>query len=236
MFNLIPSSDYRYAVRKGDFGTDVAVLQMNIGETVDGAFGKRTYRAVVDWQADKGLVADGIAGLQTQQSIIVVKSASSGKNLPKGLLKSIASNESGFALAAAGKHGHDKGWDIGAFCRSSGSSKGSQDFLYSAYNVKESAAWTATHALEARDALPNPIHSTYFEVLADNDREKFLWQLAILSHNWPVGARNIATKGQATFDDDNPADWIILATNGRLRTPREWCLSYIARATVYVKW
>jgi hypothetical protein len=240
MINLFPSSDYRYAVRRDDSGTDVAVLQLNLPPLkVDGIFGKGTESRVLEFQKEHDLVADGIAGLQTQQKIIQKRSKESTleHELPRGLLKSIASNESGFALSAAGPHGKDEGWDIGAFCRSSGPNYPSQDFLQTAYNVKESAEWTANHVIEAKKALKNPpIPSKYFTDLANNDKDKFMWQLAILSHNWPVGARNIASRGSATYDDDAPTDWIIFATNGRLRTPREWCLSYIYRATVYVRW
>lgn len=240
---LLPSSDYRYALRKDDVGTDVAVLQMNIGRLyVDGVYGNKTRRRVRLWQASHLLVPDGIAGLQTQQSIIVSRSKAASKkyNLPKGLLKSIASNESGFSLAAAGRHLNDNGWDIGAFCRSSGPDYPSQDFLLSAYNVAESAEWTANHVVEARKALTfPPYRGRYFEEMGESNVEEFLWKLAILSHNWPVAARNISRIGTAmltTGADDEPQDWIISATGGRLSTPREWCMSYVARATVYVKW
>lgn len=235
----VPSEDYRYAVRFGDRGTDVAVAQLNLPETaVDGVYGVETEQSVLTWQKAHKLTADGICGLETQRSLIVGLSrpASRGHGLPRGLLKSIASNESGFALSAAGEHLGDVGWDVGAFCRSSGRSVPDQAFLRSAYDVTESAEWTASKLVGVREALADPVPSRYLTELAGGRKERFLWQLAILAHNWPVAARNIASKGAATYDDDAPAQWIIDATNGRISTPREWCTDYVRRATVFIRW
>lgn len=243
MINLLPSAYYSYATRHGDKGTDVAALQINLPRLeVDGVFGDETEAAVKTWQYDNNLVVDGIAGMGTQQSIITqrVKQPSKDFNLPIGLLKSIASNESGFALAAAGPHLNDSGWDVGAFCRSSGSSYPDQEFLYEAYDVRKSAKWTANHVIAAKEALTYPpVKSRYYTEMGEDNEKEFLWKLAILSHNWPVAARNIASRGTAMITagaDDKPAQWIIDATNGRLSTPRQWCMGYVARATVYVKW
>lgn len=237
--DYLPSVYYRYATRHGDKGNDVAVLQLNLpGLAVDGVFADLTEAAVLEWQRAHGLIDDGIAGLATQQSIIQTKARrpEKEKRLPSRLLKSIAANESGFALAAAGPHLGDEGWDVGAFCRSSGSLFPDQPFLRSAYHVGESSKWTAHHVRQTYDNLPSPVASRYLTELAQGDAERFRWQLAILAHNWPAAALNIAKNGSATPDDDAAASWIEAATSNRLHTPREWVLSYVERATVYVQW
>lgn len=240
--NLLPSEKYRFAMRLDDVGNDVGVLQLNLGNLiVDGVFGVQTEAAVSDWQRAHNLKRDGIAGPATQQSLIVQLSrpAAQANGLPGGMLKSIAFNESGFAIAAAGPHAGDDGWDVGAFARSSGSTFPGQEFLRSAYDVAASARWTADNLVESRREVGDPIRSEYLADMAEGDRNNFKWMLVILSHNWPVAAQNISRIGTAMKTagaDDKPADWIVTATNGRLSTPREWCLAYVARATVYVKW
>lgn len=239
MYNLVPSEDFRYSLKKGMRGTDVAALQINLSRTkVDGVFGKKTKRKIRVWQAAHLLNPDGIAGPITQGKLVSARCYRINKKykFPKGLLKSIASNESGFYVGSMGFHGSDSGADIGVFARSTGNSPGSQEFLYSAYNIKESAEWTAKNLVEIYQELSTPVSSWYLSNLANGDRNKFLWQLSIFNHNWPVGAFNIARYGEATSDDDADAQWIINATRGRLRTPREWVCSYIERATVFIKW
>lgn len=241
--DFVPTNLYPYAYRRGDKSSAVGVLQLNLGDiTVDGDFGGQTEKAVLAFQARRGLEEDGIAGMQTQQALIVQlqRPASKKHVLPPGLLKSIAFNESGFALAAAGPHLSDSGWDIGAFCRSSGSAYPTQGFLRDAYDVSKSAEWTAAKVVEVREGLPATVApSRYLDDLAGGKMPKFRWQLAILAHNWPAAADNIAHHGTALRTpgaDDQPADWIIAATGGRLKTPREWCMAYVARATAFCRW
>lgn len=247
-----PRSDYRYAFRKGDEGIDVAILQLNLPNVlVDGVFGKRTKTVVENWQERHHLEKDGVAGLATSRSIIssASRSVTTKYGLPKGMLKSIAFNESSFKLANAGKHNGDEGWDVGAFARSSGPNYGSDEFHASAFNVKESAEWTGAHAVEQKSRFVRPVDSQYLFELATGDRDKLLWQLTVLAHNWPDGADNICRRGGATVDftgdvnrDDEPAEWIEAATRNPhtgislLHTPRQWVMSYVTKATAYVDW
>lgn len=55
------------ALRKGDKGSDVAALQKALGIRADGDFGPATDSAVRLFQADRGLVVDGIAGAMTRR-------------------------------------------------------------------------------------------------------------------------------------------------------------------------
>jgi N-acetyl-anhydromuramyl-L-alanine amidase AmpD len=61
-------------------GQDVVTLQQNLKDRgysigrVDGIFGSRTRRAVINYQADNGLNVTGIADVQTLTSLNVVSS------------------------------------------------------------------------------------------------------------------------------------------------------------------
>jgi hypothetical protein len=243
--NYPPSADYRVAVRKGDTGTDVAIIQMNLGmEDPDGVFGTKTVRAVRGWQRKHKLVVDGIAGLATQESIVVASARplTTQYDLPKGMLKSIAFNESSFQITNAAPHNGDGGWDAGPYARSSGSTFGELAWYESAFNAQASAGWTAENSIKVRSRLTDPVDSRYLQDLAFGNVERFRWMLTILSHNWPGnyttgygGAIGICNHGRASADDDEPADWII-ATKSGMTTPRQWVTNYIAKASTFVEW
>lgn len=55
----------RPTIRLGSTGADVGVLQRVLGIAVDERFGPMTERALVTWQKNRGLFADGVAGPQT---------------------------------------------------------------------------------------------------------------------------------------------------------------------------
>jgi putative chitinase len=56
---------FRPVLRFGARGADVTFLQQHLGITADGDFGARTFDAVVKFQTQKQLMADGIVGLAT---------------------------------------------------------------------------------------------------------------------------------------------------------------------------
>ena len=49
-------------------GYSVTILQRHLDVAVDGQFGENTKTALINWQKDHGLVADGIAGTKTWNS------------------------------------------------------------------------------------------------------------------------------------------------------------------------
>lgn len=230
---------WRYTYRKGDEGNDVGVLQLNLGNVaVDGVFGPATKTRVQRWQEQNALVVDGVAGPSTQESIVDVKSApaSTTHEIPKGILKSISFNESGFFVAASGPHLSDGGYDVGAYMRSTGAWPGDSDFYRSAFDVAESAEWTAAKLRSVRESVPTPVSSRYLTDIGHDDKRAFKWQLAVLAHNWPGASYNIPRLGRVFQEegrDDSTEQWIVSASGGRLHTPREWVTSYIAKATVF---
>jgi hypothetical protein len=237
-----PTTSYRYSLKKGMAGFDVAALQVNLHVEVDGAYGRLTKKAVNHFQLAADLEVDGVAGLATQEALCVKLStpAARTEELPVGLLKSIMSNESGFAVGAVSKHPSDAGLDIGAYQRSSGAGPGSQDFYRYAFDIRSSAYTTATEVRGRHDSLPLPVPSRYLTEMANGDTDRFKWVLSTLNHNWPVAAQNIPRYGSIyryePQRDDQPAEWIILASGGRLSTPREWVSAYVLNATKFVEW
>ncbi len=60
----------RSMLRKGDQGNSVRELQRLLKITVDGGFGPKTERAVIDFQKANGLAADGRVGPQTWAKLL----------------------------------------------------------------------------------------------------------------------------------------------------------------------
>lgn len=206
----------------------VMALQANLTLTVDGDFGPTTEHAVKDFQAKSGLKSDGIAGVLTQREILTVRAAppNVAHGLPRRMLESIASNESGFWLAAFAPHPSDSGFDIGAF-QQSFPQPGSRTAYLAALNVSDMGGRTAVKIRDRYDVYHKHLPS------------RRAWELAVLYHNWPTAADNLALTGHVYRDparDNRTEQWIVTASRGRLHTPLEWVNSYIARATLLVDW
>ena len=88
MFLAIPYASAQPAspdmpVKRGMYGDEVSKLQNKLKEygyykdPVDGRFGANTLSAVVQFQMDAGLTADGIVGLSTWESLKNFRGASS---------------------------------------------------------------------------------------------------------------------------------------------------------------
>jgi len=237
MFYWNPTTDYRYAFKKGMKGTDVAAFQINLANVdVDGIFGPQTNQAVCDFQERNNLVVDGVAGPATMTRLVRKRLVRAKQDfaLPVGFLDSLAVNESGFNVAAVSKHPSDGGLDIGALQLSTGSSLGSQDFYRNAYTVTFAAEVTGKKSRAFHDSVPSPVKSKYVDDLAGTNLDKFKWQMTILNHNWPSAASGIPKTGFVYNEekDDQPMQWIIDASNGRLSTPRQWVMNYIDRKSV----
>jgi peptidoglycan hydrolase-like protein with peptidoglycan-binding domain len=234
--NWHPTPKYRYATKQGMQGIEVWALQINLNNAgyhllEDGDFGPKTDKAVRDYQSHHNMVVDGIAGVMTQRSLVI--SLAGGPtwehNLPLGLLKSMASNESGFILAAYSDHPSDGGFDFGPYQLAfPPATVGDEEAYRKAASAEVMGEYVAVNSRKLKDQFRQ-------------DRfvktEKYAWQLGALSHNWPFAAHNLATIGSIypnAAKDNILQPWIVAASGGRLSTPAEWCTHYIAAATVYV--
>lgn len=240
---LAPAPDYRRTFKRGMSGTDVAALQLNLPVTVDGWFGEQTGKAIRELQRRLNLFEDGIAGPATQQALVRERSASAELTwkLPTGMLASLVANESAFMVAAYSPHPSDDGYDIGAFQTSITVAR-DQTTLASAYDVLAGANRYAEALAKARKAYASPVDSLYrgeWPSTLPEERKGYTWQLAVLAHNWPYAAQNIAKIGRIFTEegrDDREEAWIVSASAGRLHTPREWVEAYVERATAFVDW
>lgn len=232
-----PIGPGRFSLRKGDHGHEVIAVQIalrNAGYVivVDGVYGVSTESAVFDYQREKGLVADGIAGPATQRKLVFSQCLRYGKQLPKLMLPSLGMNESGCILGARSEHLSDDGYDLGWAQRSIGGKEGvlpTQQNLHDALEVPFMAKATGAKVKERHD-----LYHSWGKV---SDRD--CWRYAVLHHNFPFAADRLAFGLSIYLDparQDQPATWVIDATNGRLSTVREWCSSYIAKATALVRW
>ena len=129
MFLAIPYASAQPAspdmpVKRGMYGDEVSKLQNKLKEygyykdPVDGRFGANTLSAVVQFQMDAGLTADGIVGLSTWESLKNFRGASSisrgrGNSRKAQILLSMARQYVGMPYVWAGRS--PSGFDCSGF-------------------------------------------------------------------------------------------------------------------------
>lgn len=232
---IVPEGSGRWSLKQGMTGHDVVAVQIALVNAgfklpVDGVYGVGTESAIYSYQSAKGLKADGVCGPVTQEKFVRSQSLRYGKRLPRGMLPSIAANESSFLLGARTSHPSDSGYDLGAFQHSLGShTPSTQDNIRKALSVPYMAQRTAGEVLAAYTR-----YRSWGKV-----GERRCWELAVLRHNFPLAADRLA-QGLSIFinpaEDHEVKQWVVEASGGRLQTTREWCDAYIAKATALVRW
>lgn len=68
--STLPDCGIKRTLKVGLSGNDIACLQSRLGISADGRFGPMTRAAVMDWQRNAGLVADGIFGIKSRTTFI----------------------------------------------------------------------------------------------------------------------------------------------------------------------
>jgi len=217
--------------KKGDDAWPVVALQINLASfgnqlALDGVFGAKTEKVVKAFQSHRGLTADGVAGPVTQEWMCrnLAAPAERRYTLPTGLMRGALENESSFMLAAWTEHPSDDGFDLGAL-QDSYPGPSTQERYAQSLDV----AWMAGRTGET-------YRRTYDRYRAGGTGPRLAWECAALFHNWPAAADRMARGLGPTTAPDKPADWVRLASGGRLQTPREWADAYIAATTRYVRW
>lgn len=227
---LYPSKTYRYVLKRGMTGFEIAALQLLLndvrkaGLVVDGVFGPASEKAVKAFQASAKITVDGIAGVGTQTALgrRAIIGPSDEQNLPAGLLRGIVEGESGYAIGCV-NWSVPPGVDCGLI----------QDRVFDPAEATHDR-WVHAFGRGALDA-------TAGELRARKDRfhrtgygapsHKRAWELAVLAHNWPAGAEKLAS-GQKL--SESPAAWVTAIGVRGVTSPADWARFYIERMTALV--
>lgn len=212
----------------------VWAIQLNLSVKADGLFGPLTAAAVKSFQTEQGFALsdrDGIVGPQTQRALVVARSASAASQykLPAKLLDSVAWAETGFYIPATSGLTSDGGRDYGPFQEHRLNPSEAQ--LIASYRISVSAATTADRLRKTKDRFFTGAKYT------EAKTHQKAWEFSALYHNWQHAAERLA-QGLSIYlapgSDDQPKQWIIDATRGRLQTPNQWVAEQIEKKTAFV--
>lgn len=232
------------SIRDGDEGWPVYALQRALcahGKAIasDGDFGPNTKSKVKDAQRRLGLTADGIAGPKTQTALCVeLADDLSIHGLPSGLARSLMEGESGYFLGAV-NWSVAGGVDVSVMQRRVFGPPYSPTILMDAYDPMGAIRWSLNLLdRRAQDFYDSP------GVRRRSDRLEYSIRLALLAHNWPWAAGELAA-GRA-LSTTKPATWVPkglkFPDGGSVISYSDWAQFYAlggrhgeARMTKYVK-
>jgi peptidoglycan hydrolase-like protein with peptidoglycan-binding domain len=263
LFSLPAKTEYSYSREKYEkvahqgvwsLQESLRTLNPNLGsDFADGYFGEQTEKAVTNYQRNRGLGADGIAGPATQKRIVVGWKNKAEKTVlvKEGLLDGFCENEGGWLLAPVNWNVKG-GVDVGAVQNRVYDLSATQSWtlsggiptpellgrvLFDPNKVKDAlttefAIYNLAADLKGRhDAFYNLNTSTYPYTKGNHKRS---WQMAALYHNWPAAAVTLA-KGNSLPDKDAP--WVPQSLRDKgINTYKEWADFYIGLVTKYVEW
>lgn len=230
--SLPPARSYRVVLKEGMVGHEVYALQLLMTQlavsdgqdlVADGHFGPLTAAKVLTFQRNSGLVTDGIVGVATQSALarLALNKADAATKLPRGLLKGLMENESGYIVGCV-NWSVAGGVDAGLI----------QERIY-VDDYQSAAAWKYAFGYESIVNAAKLFRTTYelFRNKPGAQTERRAWELAALNHNWPWGAAQLA-KGVPL--STQPAQWVINIGVRGVTTPAQWAEFYISKATAYV--
>lgn len=241
---------YRRVLSEGMSGHEIWALQLNLngatnaGLATDGDFGPKTKSAVVAFQKNQGLTADGIAGILTQRSLATkfFNAPETTFRLPRGLLYGITEGESGFALGAT-NFTVAGGVDLGWLQRRVTDANWNEENITNAFDGRESMNFAAERlrTWKQRYASQPGIVST-----------EAAWRNSVLRWNWPSAAEHFADgtiktwQYRESWTDSNgvnhtalrymkdPAMWIKAIGVPNVETGFQWAEHYVSSKTAYV--
>lgn len=225
MLDSAPNRTIPHTLKAGAQGWPVYGLQRglnSLGATIgaDGAFGPVTELAVRAYQRESGLLVDGLAGRDTQWTIVqriehVVDGLHAG--LPVGLLRGLTEMESGSRLGAVN-------WSVAGGVDCGILQRRIIGPPFRAADLR--AAYSPAAAMDASARELTGRATTYRGYGLGRERA---WRLALLGHNWPWAAAQLA-RYRKLPDPDGRAGWVpagVLFPDGvRVRSRIEWCEFY----------
>lgn len=192
----------------------------------DGAFGVKTTDALKRFQTWAKIAADGRAGPTTQMTMCKLldeRVHALRSTVPQGLVRGLAEGEGGNYIAAV-NHAVAGGVDCGIMqfrCYGPPFDKAPMQMAFDPLSAMLAAADSFSARAEFFAGQPG--------VKGRRDAIEFAKRLAVLAHNWPAGAADIARDGVLTRPGD-PATWVASGTrfpDGHMVTTRiDWCEFY----------
>ena len=231
LFQTIPH-ETTYTFKRGTtphlgvYALQRALNDINRLETpllADGVFGHQTEAKVNTYQRKLKLVGDGVAGPVTQRAIAVNMRALSDPEhrVPRGIIDGLVAGESGALIDA-------KNWSV----------KGGVDLSY----VQRRVVYPVQSVTAVERAYNPPYqfglvvdsivedHARYLAysyVRKRPDGWEYAWRLAVLEHNWPFAAHELASGNQLS---SQPASWVPRGTKfedgAAVQTFADWAKFY----------
>jgi hypothetical protein len=198
--------------------------------TADGAFGGRSEAAVKAYQERSGVTADGVVGPITKRLLAEACARRIDRNdptLPDNLIKAMAQGEGANNPSAineydppTGKAGTDCGiMQLRCYVQADG--KYQMDDLYESFSPYDAMLVAAKRFKDAKAH-----YMTYGWTRNQRVRAE---KCALMYHNWPVGANDIAFEGRLT-SPDSIAAWVpsgVKMLDGTIVNTRyEWVCFY----------
>jgi len=202
--------------------------------SADGYYGSMTEDAVKAYQTRNKATADGVVGPTTKRLLTeaCARRVDRTLDLPDGLIREMGRGEGGDNLSAINPYdppGGDPGTDCGIIqyrCYELSDGSYDQADLKLAFSPYDAMLWAGNRFLDAKNH-----YLTYGWCRNNRVRAE---KCALLYHNWPVGANDIAFEGLLS-NADKPATWAynsagnpyIKFLDGQLVvTRRDWCNFY----------
>ncbi len=225
---VIPSGSV-YSVEQGDAGLVVWAVQNGLNDVgfsleKDGVFGTKTEVAVENFQENTQIKVDGQFGPTSSKTLCAIFEKRVKVVLPTGLQRSVIHLESGSLIGAVN-------WNVAGGVDCSYVQRRVYQIDYSDQEVIKSA-FDGAYQVE-KTAQDFRTEFERFDKFVKVDSLQLAWKLAVLDHNYPALAEQIARYGINGLSGyyTSPQTWVInagryFADGTQVRTPLEWGQHY----------